>query len=122
MLNLRSSIEQARVWKRLQLEPIGLKRPLASIIAGLCSMKVKDEEGKARYILPQGAPTSPIITNMICDTLDRRLAGLAKRFGLRYSRYADVLPSFPLDKPQVYCILYVIRWHKAFHSIVAVGQ
>lgn len=84
-----SSIEQARVWKRLQLEPIGLKRPLASIIAGLCSMKVKDEEGKARYILPQGAPTSPIITNMICDTLDRRLAGLAKRFGLRYSRYAD---------------------------------
>ena len=31
-----SSIEQARVWKRLQLEPIGLKRPLASIIAGLC--------------------------------------------------------------------------------------
>ena len=32
---------------------------------------------------------SPIITNMICDNLDRRLAGLAKRFGLRYSRYAD---------------------------------
>ena len=84
-----SSIEQARVWKRLQLEPIGLKRPLASIIAGLCSMKVKDEEGKARYILPQGAPTSPIITNMICDTLDRRLAGVAKRFGLNYTRYAD---------------------------------
>jgi retron-type reverse transcriptase len=26
---------------------------------------------------------------MICDTLDRRLAGLAKRFGLHYSRYAD---------------------------------
>ena len=41
------------------------------------------------YVLPQGAPTSPIITNTICDTLDRRLAGLAKRFGLRYTRYAD---------------------------------
>jgi hypothetical protein len=40
-------------------------------------------------VLPQGAPTSPIITNMICDTLDRRLAGLAKRFGLHYTRYAD---------------------------------
>ena len=41
------------------------------------------------YVLPQGAPTSPIITNMICDKLDRRLAGLAKRFGLHYTRYAD---------------------------------
>ncbi|MGM9795081.1 MAG: hypothetical protein ACI3ZZ_02520 [Candidatus Aphodosoma sp.] len=26
---------------------------------------------------------------MVCDKLDRRLAGLAKRFGLKYSRYAD---------------------------------
>lgn len=83
------SVEQARVWKRLQLAPIGLKRPIANIIAGLCSMKVKEEDGKIRYILPQGAPTSPILTNMICDTLDRKLAGLAKRFGLHYSRYAD---------------------------------
>lgn len=53
-------------------------------------MKTTAEEGeKPRFILPQGAPTSPILTNMICDTLDRRLAGLAKRFGLSYSRYAD---------------------------------
>ena len=49
------------------------------------------EDGRQEtfFVLPQGAPTSPIITNMICDTLDRRLAGLAKRFGLHYSRYAD---------------------------------
>ena len=40
-------------------------------------------------MLPQGAPTSPLLTNAICDTLDRRLHGLAKRFGLHYSRYAD---------------------------------
>ena len=39
--------------------------------------------------MPQGAPTSPLLTNAICDTLDRRLHGLAKRFGLHYSRYAD---------------------------------
>ena len=30
-----------------------------------------------------------MLTNAICDTLDRRLHGLAKRFGLHYSRYAD---------------------------------
>ena len=41
------------------------------------------------YKLPQGAPTSPLLTNAICDTLDRRLAGLARRFGLHYTRYAD---------------------------------
>lgn len=88
-----SSISQARVWKRLQLPPFNFSKEVANVIAGLCSIKssVKNTEGElvARYNLPQGAPTSPILTNAICDTLDRRLGGLAKRFGLRYSRYAD---------------------------------
>lgn len=83
------SIHQARVWKRLQLKPLSFKQPIANVVAGLCSMKEKMEDGSIRYVLPQGAPTSPIITNMICDNLDRRLAGLAKRFGVVYSRYAD---------------------------------
>lgn len=38
---------------------------------------------------PQGAPTSPHISNLVCWSLDRRLSGLAKRFGARYTRYAD---------------------------------
>lgn len=87
------SIEQPRVWKRLQLKPFSFPVQIANLIAGMCSMREIREEAdgtkKACYVLPQGAPTSPIITNMICDNLDRRLAGLAKRFGLRYSRYAD---------------------------------
>lgn len=83
------SIDQARVWKRLQLQPICIKKPMANILAGLCAMKQKDDAGNVSYVLPQGAPTSPIISNMVCDTLDRRLAGLARRFGLNYSRYAD---------------------------------
>ena len=87
------SVEQPRVWKRLQLAPFNFPVTIANVIAGLCSMREtrKDVDGKDifAYILPQGAPTSPIITNMICDTLDRRLAGLAKRFGLHYTRYAD---------------------------------
>lgn len=40
-------------------------------------------------VLPQGAPTSPVLSNIVCETLDSRLSGLAKRFGLTYSRYAD---------------------------------
>ncbi len=88
-----SSIEQFQVRKRLQLAPFNFPIAIADILAGLCTMreKRKDADGKDTYayILPQGAPTSPIITNMICDVLDRRLAGIAKRFGLNYTRYAD---------------------------------
>lgn len=83
------SIDQARVWKRLLLEPFCFSQPIANILAGLCAVKQEATDENIRFVLPQGAPTSPIITNMICDTLDRRLAGLAKRFGLHYSRYAD---------------------------------
>lgn len=87
------SIDQARVWKRLQLPPFNFPDAIARLLAGLCSMRtdiiVNPKKGYYRCVLPQGAPTSPIITNMICDNLDRRLTGLAKRFGLNYSRYAD---------------------------------
>lgn len=87
------SIDQARVWKRLQLAPFSFNPKIAGLIAGLCSIKSlrysDDEPFSECFILPQGAPTSPLLTNAICDTLDRRLHGLANRFGLHYSRYAD---------------------------------
>lgn len=41
--------------------------------------------------LPQGAPTSPALSNLCAWSLDCRLAGLAAKFGGRYSRYADDL-------------------------------
>lgn len=87
--NFFPSIEQPRVWKRFQLKPFNFKQPIANILAGLCCIKEKNEDGTFRYVLPQGAPTSPLITNAICDNLDRRLNGLARRFNLHYSRYAD---------------------------------
>jgi hypothetical protein len=87
------SIDQARLWKRLQLAPFNFNKKIASFIAGICCIKTicyQDElPFKSAYVLPQGAPTSPLLTNAICDTLDRRLHGLARRFGLHYSRYAD---------------------------------
>lgn len=42
-------------------------------------------------ILPQGAPTSPKLSNLFCFALDNRLSNLALKHGLGYSRYADDL-------------------------------
>lgn len=39
--------------------------------------------------LPQGAPTSPVIANMVCAPLDTQLTKFAKKYHMRYSRYAD---------------------------------
>ena len=82
------SISQARVWGRLKVQPFCFNKELASVIAGLCCMKVVTEESES-YILPQGAPTSPLLTNAICDKLDYKLSKLALHYGLNYSRYAD---------------------------------
>ncbi|MFW8495082.1 retron Ec67 family RNA-directed DNA polymerase/endonuclease [Enterococcus faecalis] len=42
-------------------------------------------------ILPQGAPSSPIITNLICKIMDFRILKIARKYRLDYSRYADDL-------------------------------
>lgn len=39
--------------------------------------------------LPQGAPTSPYLSNVVCLKLDKRISELAKKYGASYTRYAD---------------------------------
>ena len=41
--------------------------------------------------VPQGSPSSPVITNMICQVMDRRVVQLARAYRLNYTRYADDL-------------------------------
>jgi RNA-directed DNA polymerase len=48
--------------------------------------------------LPQGSPCSPVISNLITHPLDIRLARLAAKHGISYSRYADDL-TFSTNKP-----------------------
>ena len=55
----------------------------------------------------QGAPTSPGLCNAIVAKLDRRLAGLARKFTVAYTRYADDLTfSGDLDEPAVGRLLH----------------
>ena len=60
----------------------GYSKVVTNILSRLCTLN---------NALPQGAPTSPAISNLIAARLDRRLLGLARKLNLRYSRYADDL-------------------------------
>ena len=85
------SFERKRVKWMFTQAPFNLsgeREPLAFLLASLCTHPI-EIEGQTRIILPQGAPTSPTLTNILCYSLDKKLSGLAKRFGAAYSRYAD---------------------------------
>ena len=68
---------------------------LLSMICTYCERMPIEVKGETKYvksserILPQGAPSSPMITNIICRKLDKRLSSLASKYNLEYSRYAD---------------------------------
>lgn len=78
----------------------GYREQIATLLALICTeapREVIKHDGELHYIslgprcLPQGAPTSPALSNVAGLKLDRRLNGLAKKLGWRYSRYADDL-------------------------------
>lgn len=90
------------------------RRHIATLLALLCTeapREVVEHEGKTYYVslgprcLPQGAPTSPALTNIACQRLDRRLTGLAQKYHWRYTRYADdltfSLPATHKGKPHL---------------------
>ncbi|MBI9054767.1 MAG: RNA-directed DNA polymerase [Bacteroidales bacterium] len=79
------TISFRRVKSVLELAPFNLnteKENLAFIIANICSLKGK---------LPQGAPTSPILSNIVTQQLDRRITKYCLKKNVKYSRYADDL-------------------------------
>lgn len=56
-----------------------------NIICRLCTVPNSD----GIEVLPQGAPTSPVLSNIVLKSLDEEMVRLSERMGCRYSRYAD---------------------------------
>ncbi|EHA9820815.1 retron St85 family RNA-directed DNA polymerase, partial [Salmonella enterica subsp. enterica serovar Brandenburg] len=61
---------------------IGYNNNIAFILTSFCT--------KGGY-LPQGAPTSPALSNLVCLRLDHRISTYCKKRALTYTRYADDL-------------------------------
>ena len=96
--NFFPSIDQKRVWAVLLFPPFNLgdtpeRKQIANRIAILCcapiEFKLADGTKEIKNVLPQGAPTSPTLSNIIAQRLDRKLLGVAKKYQISYSRYAD---------------------------------
>lgn len=76
------SINFGRVRGMFMANPFNFNSAVATFLSQICCNNNQ---------LPQGAPTSPPISNCICFRLDAQLLSLAKEHGCRYTRYADDL-------------------------------
>ena len=107
------SIRSPRV--RQTFKKIGYPENVSKVLGALCCLH--------RH-LPQGAPTSPALSNIVGYEMDRKLAALAAEYGLTYTRYADDLTFsgdvFPKEQiiPQVKRIIRDVKFepnHKKTH-------
>lgn len=98
---------------------LGYAEEVATLLGLLCTEPDTVQtvmDGVTYYVaqgtrhLPQGAPTSPAITNLLCRRLDQRLAGFAAKHRLTYTRYADdlTLSAPPGTEAQVGAMLAVL--------------
>lgn len=96
-LDLKDFFPSIKISRVVQVfKNIGYTKNVSWLLATICCL---DEE------LPQGAPTSPMLSNIVARHMDKRLYRLAKSFGYRYSRYADDI-SFSGDHIPVAFIKY----------------
>ena len=84
------SINFGRVRGLFMAPPFSMGPKAAAVMAQICTH---------RNGLPQGAPTSPVLSNFIAAALDRRLTRLARDQKCDYSRYADDI-TFSTDQAQ----------------------
>lgn len=129
-----SSITYPRI--RGLLEAEGYRKDVSVLLALLCTEYQREKrywpcnggivyvaqmsserQGLSSRSLPQGACTSPALSNAIAKPMDIAIGGYVERFGVRYTRYSDdMFLSFPYPDVRLGHFLKVIK-----EKIVAYG-
>lgn len=91
--NFFDEINFGRIRGLFMAKPFEFNKTVATTLAQIMTMDNS---------IPQGAPTSPVLSNMVCSRLDTELGKLAKANKLSYTRYADDITfssnqSFPQE-------------------------
>jgi RNA-directed DNA polymerase len=90
IIDFFGSIHFGRIRNLFKSSPFNFNHTISTILAQICCFDNS---------LPQGAPTSPILSNMIAWKLDSQLQKLAKATNSTYTRYADDISfSFTCNK------------------------
>jgi len=86
------SIHFDRVIQMFMGTPYNFNHSVAGTLAQICCFNDS---------LPQGAPTSPIVSNMICIKMDEQLENLAKKCNCNYTRYAADDITFSVNSSSI---------------------
>lgn len=97
------TINFGRVRGMFMAWPYNRDPAVATVLAQICCWKNE---------LPQGAPTSPVVSNMLCARLDSELQDLAKSQDWVYTRYADDLTFSTSEAPWTMDMVYLQDRHK----------
>ncbi len=105
LLKYYDTITENRVWG--VFADIGYRKNLAVSLAKLTTANHRNkywrsipkaelirmgyDRGGIPAVLPQGAPTSPALANIVADRMDKRFEALSEKLGFAYTRYADDL-------------------------------
>lgn len=103
--NFFPSIHFGRVRGIFKVYPFNFNEEVANTLAHICCFNKR---------LPQGAPTSPVISNLICAKLDSEIMRLVKIHKCYYSRYADDLTFSTSIRKFPPCILELIKTDSSY--------
>jgi retron-type reverse transcriptase len=93
------SIKINQVWSVFRT--VGYSAKISATLASMCCFQGR---------LPQGAPTSPKLANLVSLRLDRRLLGFVGKKSIVYTRYADDLTFSGLSVSKLVACFHFIRF------------